>query len=169
MLKYIKESTAFVSGGNSTTDLSNNDGEVETSFELPDGEIIKISDERYACSELLFDPSLLSGESDKGGGVHEMLYKSIMKTNMDIRKDLYGSIVVSGGATLSPGFVERLSKEIAKLLPQKAKLTIRATPTRNLATWTGGSVLASLSNFTRLLISKKEFEEVGPSIMHKFK
>ncbi|OXA63796.1 actin-3 [Folsomia candida] len=164
ILRFIKENTAYVSERSGA-------GHPSTSrdiFELPDGEIITIEDEiRHRCSELLFNPSMLE-ESDKIG-VHEMLYKSIMKTNMDIRKDLYGNIVLSGGSTLFPGFVERLSKEIASLLPQKAKLTIRASPDRRYATWKGASVLASLSNFSRLLISKQEYDDVGPVIMHKHK
>jgi actin len=133
------------------------------SFELPDGEVIELGNERFACAELLFNPSTDS-LSDKIG-VHEVLYKSIMKTNIDIRKDLYGNIVLSGGSTLFPGFLDRLSKEIVALVPPKAKITINADPGRKYSTWLGGSVLASLSSFNRLLISKDEFEEVGPSIL----
>lgn len=162
VLKFIKEKTAYVTDQNIQT------GKIqETVFELPDGEIIKLGVEKSNCSELLFNPSLMI-DTDKIG-VHEMLYKSIMKTNMDIRRDLYSSIVLSGGSTLFPGFVERLSKEIATLLPKNVKLAIRSPPERRYATWKGGSVLASLSNFNRLLISKQEYEEVGPTIMHKNK
>jgi len=160
VLRWLKEQTSLVSL-NREEDVKIQD----TAFQLPDGEVITLGKERYATSELLFRPS----EDTAIAGVHEMLYKSIMKTNMDIRRDLYGSIVLSGGASLAPGFAERISKELAALLPPKAKLTIRAPPERRYATWKGASVVASLSSFNRLLISKQEYEDVGPSIMHKNK
>ncbi|VAH17262.1 unnamed protein product [Triticum turgidum subsp. durum] len=38
-------------------------------------------------------------------------YNSIMKCDVDIRKDLYGNIVLSGGSTMFPGIADRMSKE----------------------------------------------------------
>jgi actin beta/gamma 1 len=35
-----------------------------------------------------------------------------MKCDIDVRKDLYGNIVMSGGTTMFPGIPERLSKEV---------------------------------------------------------
>ena len=37
------------------------------------------------------------------GGIHEMMYNSIMACDVDIRKDMYNSIVLSGGSTMFPG------------------------------------------------------------------
>lgn len=36
-------------------------------------------------------------------GLHELTFSSIMKCDVDIRKDLYGNIVLSGGSTMFPG------------------------------------------------------------------
>ena len=44
------------------------------------------------------------------GGFHELVYGSIMKCDIDIRKDLYSNIVMSGGTTMFPGIAERLAK-----------------------------------------------------------
>ena len=42
-------------------------------------------------------------------GIHEMIYRSIMKCDVDIRKDMYQSVVLSGGSTMYPGkFSHRL-------------------------------------------------------------
>ena len=36
-------------------------------------------------------------------GVHEQLYNSIQKCDIDIRRDMYSNIVLSGGTTMYPG------------------------------------------------------------------
>jgi actin len=43
-------------------------------------------------------------------GIHEMTYSSIYKCDVDVRKELYSNIVMSGGTTMFPGIAERLSK-----------------------------------------------------------
>merc|ERR1712194_217159 len=61
------------------------------------------------CPEALFQPSFLGMEA---AGIHELTYNSIMKCDVDIRKDLYANVVMSGGTTMYAGIADRLSKEI---------------------------------------------------------
>lgn len=62
--------------------------------------MITIGNERFRCPEALFQPSFLGMESS---GIHETTYNSIMKCDVDIRKDLYANTVLSGGTTMYPG------------------------------------------------------------------
>jgi len=45
----------------------------------------------FRAPEALFQPNLLGLES---AGIHETTYNSIMKCDVDIRKDLYSNIVM---------------------------------------------------------------------------
>ncbi|KAJ5068634.1 actin [Anaeramoeba ignava] len=137
---------------------------IETKYELPDGQIIPIGNERFRCTELLFQPSLFGLEYS---GVHEMIYNSIMKCDEDIRKDLYGNIVLSGGSTFFPGIAERIEKEVTQLAPIHFKTKIISPPERKYAVWIGGSILASLPTFQKIWITKEEYKESGPSIVHR--
>ncbi|KAJ3432913.1 actin aortic smooth muscle [Anaeramoeba flamelloides] len=100
-------------------------------------------------------------------GIHETTYNSIMKCDVDIRKDLYLNVVTSGGTSMFPGYADRVQKEIAALAPQTMKVKIVAPPERKYSVWIGGSILASLSTFQSMWISNEEYEESGPSIVHR--
>jgi actin-related protein len=138
--------------------------ELERQYELPDGQVITIGNERFRCPEALFQPSFLGMES---AGVHETCYNSIMKCDVDIRKDLYGNIVLSGGTTMFNGIDARMDKELTNLAPPTMKIKIVAPPERKYSVWIGGSILASLSTFQQMWISKEEYDESGPSIVHR--
>merc|ERR1719223_1695462 len=70
---------------------------LDKNYELPDGQVITVGNERFRTAEVMFKPSLIGKEDD---GVHQLTYDSIMKCDVDIRKDLYGNIVLSGGTTM---------------------------------------------------------------------
>jgi actin beta/gamma 1 len=89
-----------------------------------------------------------------------------MKCGVDIRKDLYANIVLSGGTTMFPDLSERLRKEITLLAPETMNINIIAPPERKYSTWIGGSMLASLSTFQIMWISKQDYDESGSPEMH---
>merc|ERR1712107_688396 len=88
-------------------------------YELPDGQVITIGNEKFRCPEALFQPSFLGMEAC---GIHETTYNSIMKCDVDIRKDLYANTVMSGGTTMYPGIADRMQKEITALAPSTIKI-----------------------------------------------
>ncbi|PIK45522.1 putative actin, cytoplasmic-like [Apostichopus japonicus] len=145
-------------------DIASGSSLVEKTYELPDGQVITIGNERFRCVEALFQPSLIGREA---GGIHETTYNSIMKCDVDIRCNLYSNIVLSGGSTMFPGTSERLQKELTSLAPQSMKVKVIAPAERKYSVWIGGSILASLSTFQQMWISKQEYDETGPTIVHR--
>ncbi|XP_045108202.1 actin-like [Portunus trituberculatus] len=137
---------------------------IDKSYELPDGQIITIGNERFRAPEALFQPSFLGMESV---GIHETVYNSIMRCDIDIRKDLFANTVLSGGTTMYPGIADRMQKEITALAPSTIKIKIIAPPERKYSVWIGGSILASLSTFQTMWVAKEEYNESGPGIVHR--
>jgi len=86
-------------------------------------------------------------EGKEFAGIHELTFNSIMKCDIDVRKDLYGNIVLSGGTTMFSGIAERLSQEVTSLAPSSMKIKVVAPPERKFSVWIGGSILSSLSTF----------------------
>jgi actin len=117
------------------------------------------------CAEVLFDPTPLGHEP--GSGVHTMLMDSITSCDLDVRKDLLNNLVLSGGSTMVEGIAARLTKEITAMAPPGSSVRVVAPPERKFLVWIGGSVLASLASFASQWVSREEYDEYGPSIVHR--
>ena len=59
------------------------------------------------------------------------------------------------------------TKELTALAPSTMKIKVVAPPERKYSVWIGGSILSSLSTFQQMWISKNEYDESGPSIVHR--
>lgn len=131
-------------------------------------------------------------------GIHETAFDSIMKCDVDIRKDLYGNIVLSGGSTMFENIEARMTREINILKPSAMKVrgegrccrvasrtARRAVPSipqlpapllqvrvvapaeRRFSVWIGGSILASLTTFSQMWVTREDYQESGPGIVHR--
>ncbi|KAJ7683705.1 actin 1 [Mycena rosella] len=126
----------------------------EKTYELPDGTVITIGDERFRTPEALFRPRLMESE---------------LKCDMEVQPYLYGNVVLSGGNTMFPGMADRMQKELSALAPPCHEVKIYAPSDRKYSAWIGGSMLSSLSTFQKLWCSRQEYDEFGPGIVHRSK
>jgi len=168
----IKEELCYVSM-NFGEEVDNFAGK-EKQFELPDMSIVTVHNQIIRCPELMFKPSL---DGKEMMGLHELAKKTIDDCDLDVRKDLLANIVMSGGTTMFPNMPERLQAEVEKLVAEGAKVKVIAPPERMISVWIGGSILASLSTFSRMWINSTSqpdanppivgYDDVGPRIVHQ--
>merc|ERR1712137_238606 len=144
-------------------DLPNNE-DIRITHELLSGENVIIDEERYQCTEALFNPALVGKEAL---GLHEMVYKSINICDIDLRRDLYQNIILSGGTTTFPGLPQRLQNEIVTMAPALSRVKVVAPPERKYSVWMGGSILGDMMTSKDMMITGDEYHEVGPSIVHR--
>lgn len=122
-----------------------------------------IGAERFRCPEALFQPEIIGLELR---GVHEVVFDSVMRADIDLRKSLFSNIILSGGSTLFPGYDRRLEREIKQLVPGSTKVKVIAHTERRWAVWKGGEILSTLSIFDGLWVLREEYDHTGPKIVH---
>ncbi|XP_038060660.1 actin-85C-like [Patiria miniata] len=129
----------------------------EKNYTLPDGQVITIGSEMFRCPEALLNPPLAGLQT---AGILQAIHDSIMKCDVDIRTDLQTNVCLSGGTALLPGLPDRIGKEL--------NVTVRTNTLQENkmnGIWVGGSILASLP-YTPW-VPRREYEEWGPSIIHR--
>jgi len=167
VVRHIKEQCCVVSfnpsepseGSSSSSSTS-----ARYPYTLPDGSVLEMGPEAFRAPEILFSPHLIGSEYR---GVDDLLVKSVMRCDMDLRRGLFAQVVLAGGSTLFPGFGERLLAELRRhpLAPRDMKIRIAAPPERLFSTWIGGSILASLATFKTMWVSKADYLEHGARLL----
>ncbi|ETO29261.1 hypothetical protein RFI_07863 [Reticulomyxa filosa] len=167
MLRTLKEELCYIAlnYNEELTKSQQHSHEILQSFTLPDERVIHVNSERFKCPEVLFKPHWIGLEQK---GIHHLVNDSIIKCrDVDIARDLYKNIILSGGTTMLKGFAARLTHEIQSLVPTSVSLQVLAPENRKYNVWVGGSILASLTSFQEQWISKFEYKESGSSIVHR--
>ena len=141
------------------------DGEQDSSYTLPDGQVITVDgQDRFRAPEALFQPDLIGSESFD---IATAVYDSVQHCDIDVRRDLYRSVILAGGSTLLHGFAERLQMELRAKMPSTVKLNISASTERQYSAWIGGSILATLPTTETMMVTEKDYAEEGASAVHR--
>jgi len=165
IVRSIKEKECYIAlDYEKEMEIAQNTDNLKRDYELPDGTVIDINEERFNTAECFFQPHMIGLEHD---GVHSMINTSIQKCDIDIRSDLKLNIVLSGGTTMLPGLSDRLHLGLTELTKSKRDVKIITPPERKYSVWIGGSILASLSTFQQMWVNKAEYDESGPEIIHR--
>jgi centractin len=163
MVREIKEQHCVVEKIKRDESARSGASSVAVKAKLPDGTEIQLGRELTQAPEVLFNPSLIGSECP---GVVGLLSDSIRRCDLDMRRQLYESIFLSGGTTLMQGFPARLIGDFAKLAPKDCKCRINAPAERLHTTWIGGSFLAQLTSFKSMVTKRADYQEQGERILH---
>jgi len=162
----IKEKVCYIAL-NYDQEMANyeaNGSSIDTNYEMPDGQIIVVGNERFRCPEALFQPSLVGREYQ---GISDMTVRSVNLCEVDIRKDLFSNILLSGGTSTYEGIQERMTKDISNEVAASVPVKVTAPPERKYSVWIGGSILTSLQTFQNLWVTMEEYHESGAAIVHR--
>ena len=141
-------------------------GGKEKQFTLPDGTSVTVHNQIIRCPELLFRPTMDPNSGDCKG-LHELVHKTAMDCDTDVRKDLFGNIVMAGGTTMFPFMRERLQEDVQKKVAESIKVKVTSPPERRVSAWIGGSILSSLSQFRNMWIAEADYREHGSNIVNR--
>jgi actin-related protein len=165
IVRDIKEKLGYVAvDPEKEMRLSKKVAGMKKSYMLPDGETIEVGVERFLAPECFFNPSVIGKELEP---LDDIIVNAISACDVDLRRDLYSNIVLSGGSTMFPGIKERLTNEIKEQIPESVDVKIIAPPERMYSVWIGGSILSSLKTFHRMWITRREYKEMGPQVIHR--
>jgi actin len=171
-VKDIKETATFVAlDFDEAMNTAYNSNTYEKTYDKPDAGIsLPLNMERFVCPEFLFRPSLCGCDTTPGlPYLIENVINLCEKQVKGIHKDLYGNILISGGNTMFPGLPERLEKDLNSLAPSRMVVHMVAPSNRKYSAWLGGANLAAHhpSVFSPLCITSAEYDEEGPTVVHR--
>ncbi|KAL6068081.1 hypothetical protein STEG23_001434, partial [Scotinomys teguina] len=139
---------------------------------------IDVGYERFLGPEIFFHPEFANPDFTQP--ISEVVDEVIQNCPIDVRRPLYKNIVLSGGSTMFRDFGRRLQRDLKRTVDARLKLSEELSGGRlkpkpidvqvithhmqRYAVWFGGSMLASTPEFYQVCHTKKDYEEIGPSI-----
>ena len=156
-------------------------------YELPDGTLVQATDRICSIPERIFFSAHTGAPHKKHRianvpgippfkqqvdpnlemeSIQELIYTSIGRCDVDIRKELASNIILVGGCSCIDGIHQRLMFELTEVLPSSFKPRIvNLLPIEKVnSCWIGGSILSICGTFQQMWVGKSEYEEFGVQI-----
>jgi actin-related protein 6 len=127
-------------------------------------QIIRLTNERFSVPELLFHPSDIGIQQC---GIPEAVIEAVTSTPDILHPHMYSNILVTGGSAMLPGFRDRVYRDIRALAPSEYDVKVFCPHDPITWAWHGGTVLCKSSQFERLKVTRREFQEVGLEICRR--
>lgn len=166
IVKNMKEKICYIS----PNDNHHNENNEKYVYQLPDGNNIELDYERYQAPEIMFQPKLMENKEKQSIlGLDELINKSIMTTDIDLRRTMWGNLVLCGGNTMFKGLKNRLNNELLKIIPKSVNneyIKINASNDRKYSVWIGAAILSN--TLRNNWMTKAQFEEFGISRINVF-
>ena len=139
----------------------------------------EVGHERFLGPEVFFNPQILP-KSEYTTPLPIVVDGVIQNTPIDVRRPLYENVVLSGGSTLYKDFGKRIQRDMqrivnkrlqasemlsgGKMKPQPINVNVVSHKMQKYAVWFGGSMLSAMPEFYNVCHTKKQYDEIGPSI-----
>eukprot|EP00892_Ulva_mutabilis_P009540 jgi/Ulvmu1/6959/UM033_0016.1 len=137
-------------------------------YDLPDGQRVRIAAERFQAAEVLFQPSMLGFEA---AGLSHAVHACIAALPIDIRRKMYKYVLLGGGTMMLPGLSTRLQSDLQELHLEhvlggnsagldKFRIGVDEPPLRRHMVYSGACILAGIyADYPSYWISRAEYEE----------
>lgn len=165
ILRDIKTKLSFVAEDyTKEMERSTLSNAMEQQYELPDGQIIVLANERFRCMEPLFQPNFV-GKDDQYS-LPLLVAAAISQCPRHLWTQLYGSVILAGQYVFQ-GLAERLNVELQRCCPPEVQVKIHS-PESKYDTWMGGSLFATwAASQGHVYITKAEYDVQGPAVVSK--
>ena len=163
LVREVKEGTCHVA---LNCEGKRREYEVDTivqTFQLPDGSELLLDEECFRAPEVLFNPSVIGSTAV---GLSQLIYDTIMSCPIETRRALYQNIVLVGGTSTMTGLPERIEQDLSTLAPDSVHIDLGIADNADTVTWTGGSCLAASVQFGSSLLSRDQYDDCGPGVIH---
>ncbi|RDW67126.1 actin family protein [Aspergillus mulundensis] len=120
-----------------------------------------LGNERFTVPEILFTPSDIGMKS---AGVPDMILQSLSVLPTGLHPAFLANVIVVGGNSLLPGFMERLEAELRQIASAECVVRVRRPKDPIRSAWLGGSRLATNKDeLKKMAITRQEYQENGSS------
>lgn len=126
-------------------------------YTLPDGSTIELGSEIFEASETYFHPQ----EGDSFPGIHNAIFQTILKCNMEIRMELCKNIVLTG-ASIIKGMDVRIKNELSNFLDNNL-VNVKILFGNKYSSWTASSFACGIESIDAKFVTKDDYDEYGPN------